>query len=170
MSDAVARLLAERMVYVGDLTESVARAVVAQLQALESDASRPATLVVNSKGGPLEPVLSVYQAMQQVSYPLATLAVGRAEYAAALLISAGAPGHRAARSEARFLLGPPVIDQAGLDFQAYLKAVQSYCETVNGLLARHSGQPVQRLAALSQATEFTPEEARQWGLIDRILP
>ena len=69
----------------------------------------------------------------------------------------------------RFVVGPPVIDMAGMDFQAYLKSVQSYCETVNGLLARHSGQSVQRLAAYSEATELSAQQALELGLIDRIL-
>lgn len=169
MSDALSKLLAERIVYVGDVTEAFARAVVAQLEALECDSTRPASLYINSKGGPLEAILSIYQATQKVSYPLATVVIGRVEYAAVVLAVAGTPGQRVARAEARFVVGPPVIDMAGMDFQAYLKSVQSYCETVNGLLARHSGQSVQRLAAYSEVTELSAQQALELGLIDRIL-
>ncbi|MBT9585050.1 ATP-dependent Clp protease proteolytic subunit [bacterium] len=169
MSDNLSKLLAERIIYAGDVTEPVAQAVVAQLQALACDPTRPASLYVNSKGGPLVAILSVYEAMQKVSYPLATVALGRVEYAAAVLVAAGAPGRRVAKAGTRFVVGPPVVDMAGMDFQAYLKAVQNHCETVNGLLARHTGQSVQRLAAYSEATELSAQEALQLGLIDRIL-
>lgn len=170
MSDVLVKLLKERIIYVGDLNEAMATAVAAQLQALATDPSRPASLYINSRGGPLPVVLRIYEAMSGLPYELATVAMGRVEYAANLLLAAGTPGKRAAASTARFLLGPPVVDQAGLDFQSYLKAVQTTCETVNGLLSRQTGQTVQRLAAFSQPTELTPAQALDLGLIDRILP
>lgn len=144
-------------------------AVVAQLKALECD-SRPATLTVRCSESSLPGVLAIYEAMQRAPYELATVALDKVEYSTVLLVAAGTPGKRAASAQSRFLLGPPVIDMAGMDFQAYLKAVQNHCETVNGLLARHSGQSLQRLAGFTQPTELSPTEARDLGLIDQILP
>ena len=169
MSDAIARLLKERIVYLGDINEAVADAVVAQLQALECNPSQPASLYLNSKGGPLSAALRIYEAMQKSAFEVATVVVGRADYAAAMLAAAGTPGRRASATQGRFLLGPPVIDGSGLDFQGYLKAVQHHCDTINPLLARHTGQSIQRLAGFSEPTELSAEEALQWGLIDRVL-
>lgn len=168
-SDVLVKLLKERIIYLGDLSDPMATAVIAQLQALAADPSRPASLYINSKGGPLAPVLKIHQVMAALPYELATVAMGRVDYAANILLAAGAPGKRAAAANARFLLGPPVIDQSGMDFQAYLRAVQATCETLNGLLSRHTGQTVQRLAAFSEPTELTPAQALELGLIDRVL-
>ena len=124
----MARLLKERIIYLGDgFTEEIATAVVMQLQALEGDSARPASLYINSRGGSLRATLAIYEAMQNVGYPLTTVALGRAEYAAALLVAAGPPGQRVAAADARFVLGPPIIDGSGMDFQAYLKSVQVNC-------------------------------------------
>lgn len=169
VSDALARLLQDRIVYLGGLSQPMVSAVVAQLKALECD-SRPATLTVRCSESLLPGVLAVYEAMQSVPYELATVALGKVEYATTLLVAAGTPGKRAASASSSFLLGPPVIEMGGMDFQAYLKAVQSHCETLNGLLARHTGQSLQRLAGFTQPTELSPAEARELGLIDMILP
>ncbi len=161
------KLLQERIVYLGDdFNQEIATVVVMQLQALAVDL-RPASLYVNSNGGSLSAALAIYEAMQDLTYPLATVALGRAEYAAALLVAAGTPGHRLAVPEARFVLGPPTVDGSGLDFQAYLKAVQVSCDTLTGLMAIHTGQHPQTLA---QPAQLSADEALRLGLIDRILP
>jgi len=163
----LSRLLKERIIYLGDdFTPDIATAVVAQLQALQVD-PRPASLYVNSGGGSLPAALAIYEAMQNLNYPLTTVALGRAEFAAAMLVAAGTPGQRVAASDARFVLGPPTVDGAGMDFQAYLKAVQVTCETLTGLLAIHTGQTPQ---LLSQPAQLNAQEALRLGLIDRVLP
>ncbi|MBX3167481.1 MAG: ATP-dependent Clp protease proteolytic subunit [Candidatus Eremiobacteraeota bacterium] len=165
----LAKLLKERILYVADpLSDEAALLVAAQLKALEADPS-PATLYLTGKGGPTSAVMAIYEAMRGTSFALRTVAMGRVEGWAALLVSAGEPGARCAAPAAHFVVGPPEVDGAGMDFQAYLQRVRSVCETFNKMLAHHTGQSLETIAAIKQPRHLSGQEAIAFGLIDAIL-
>ena len=166
----MAKLLRERIVYVPDrITDEVALLVSSQLKALEQAPDEPASLYVTGKGGPTSAVIAIYEAMRATSFALRTVAMGRVEGWAALLIAAGEPGARCAGPTAHFVVGPPEVDGEGMDFQAYLQRVRSVCETFNKMLAFHTGQSPESIAAIKQPRHLTGQEAIQFGLIDAIL-
>ncbi|MFN8611070.1 MAG: ATP-dependent Clp protease proteolytic subunit [Vulcanimicrobiota bacterium] len=173
MSDQAAQMMAkmlkERIVYVADpITDGVAQLVTAQLQALEN-APEPATLYLTGKGGPTSAVIAVYEAMRATSYALRTVAMGRVEGWAALLVAAGEPGARCAGPTAQFVIGPPLVDGEGMDFQAYMQRVRGVSETFSKMLAFHTGQSAESIAAIKQPRLLSGQEAIQFGLIDAIL-
>lgn len=165
----MAKLLKERIVYVPDpITDGVAQLVIAQLQALEND-SEPASMYLTGKGGPTSAVIAIYEAMRGTSFALRTVAMGRVEGWAALLVSAGEPGARCAGPSAHFVIGPPEVDGDGMDFQAYLQRVRSVGDTFCKMLAFHTGQSPDSIAAIKQPRHLSGKEAIQFGLIDAIL-
>lgn len=174
MSDQPAQLLAkllqERIVYVADpITDGVAQLVLSQLDALQADLDSPVTMYLTGKGGPVSCVLAIYEAMLTVDYPIHTVAMGRVESWAALLVAAGTPGQRCAAPAAQFSIGPPEVDGQGMDFQAYLKRVSNLCETYNRLLAKHTGKTPEAIGAISQSLQMSGSEAKDFGLIDKLL-
>lgn len=165
----MAKLLRERIVYVPDrITDEVALLVASQLKALEQD-PEPATLYVTGKGGPTSAVIAIYEAMRATSFALRTVAMGRVEGWAALLIAAGEPGARCAGPTAHFVVGPPEVDGEGMDFQAYLQRVRSVTDTFCKMLAFHTGQSPETIAAIKQPRHLNGQEAIQFGLIDAVL-
>ena len=165
----MAKLLRERIVYLPDrLSDEVALLVASQLKALEHS-PEPATLYVTGKGGPTSAVIAVYEAMRDTTFALRTVAMGRVEGWAALLVSAGEPGARCAGPSAHFVIGPPEVDGAGMDFQGYMQRVKSVSETFSKMLGFHTGQSPESIAAIKQPRHLNGREAIQFGLIDEIL-
>ncbi|MBN9420170.1 MAG: ATP-dependent Clp protease proteolytic subunit [Candidatus Eremiobacteraeota bacterium] len=165
----LARLLKDRIVYVADpISDEVALLVSAQLKALESSPS-PVTLYLTGKGGPTSAVIAIYEAMRSTSYAIRTVAMGRIEGWAALLVAAGEPGARCAAPAAHFVIGPPEVDGAGMDFQAYMARNRSVCETFNQMMAHHTGQSADAIGAIKQPRHLSGQEAIQFGIIDAIL-
>jgi len=166
----LAKLLKERIVYVADpINDGVAQLVLSQLDALQEDLDSPVTMYLTGKGGPISCVLAIYEAMLTVDYPINTVAMGRVEGWAALLVAAGTPGQRCAAPAAHFVLAPPEADGQGMDFQAYLKRVSSLCETFNRLVAKHTGKTPEAIGAITQPLQLSGSEAISFGLIDKIL-
>lgn len=173
MSDQAAQMMAkmlkERIVYVPDpITDGAAQLVTAQLQALEND-TEPASLYLTGKGGPTSAIIAIYEAMRATSYAVRTVALGRVEGWAALLVAAGQPGARCAGPTAQFVVGPPEVDGEGMDFQAYLQRVRSVTDTFCKMLAFHTGQSPESIAAIKQPRHLSGQEAIEFGLIDAVL-
>lgn len=165
----LAKLLKDRIVYVADpITDQVAMLVAAQLQALENDPS-PITMYLSGKGGPTSAIIAIYEAMRSTSYAIRTVAMGRIEGWAALLVAAGEPGARCAGPAAHFVIGPPEVDGAGMDFQAYMQRMRSVCDTFNKMMAHHTGQSPDAIGAIKQPRHLSAQEAIQFGLIDAVL-
>lgn len=165
----MAKLLQERIVYVGgDITPTLAQAVIAQLTALQqADSERPITLAVDSPGGSFPATLTILQCIQNLSLEVGTLVLKRADYAAALLVGAGARGKRVARPEAQMTIGPPPFANTGQDFQAYLQAMRVHTETFQEALASVSGQSLARIQAIAEPLTLGVQQAMEFGLLDR---
>jgi ATP-dependent Clp protease protease subunit len=173
--DVYSNLLAERIVYLGTaIDDGVANAVIAQLLHLESaDPDRAVNLYINSPGGELPATFAIYDAMQYVLAPIATTVIGQAGANAALLLAAGSPGRRALLPHSRVLLHQPGARGQGPIPDLILAADEVIRQRgeAEEILARHTGQTVERLRADTDRDRiFTPQAAVDYGLADMVLP
>ena len=172
VADIYSRLLADRIVFIGTpIDDGVANVVVAQL--LHLAAVQPAQdihLYVNSPGGSFTAMMAIYDTMQFVAPDVATLCVGQAASSSAILLAAGAPGKRAVLEHARVLLHQPHTElsrgsMSDLALEAAeLERVRSEAE---GLLARHTGRPVEQVRAdTDRALVLAGAAAVEYGVAD----
>lgn len=172
--DVYSHLLTERIVYLGTaLDAGVANALIAQLLHLEADApDRDIQLYINCEGGDPSAMLAVYDTMRYIRPQVATSCVGQAVAVGAVLLAAGAPGKRAALPHARVVLHQPVAQGRGAIPDLILAAdeVVRIRSEMEGILAEHSGQSVERLRADTDHDRvFTATGAREYGLIDQVI-
>jgi ATP-dependent Clp protease protease subunit len=172
--DIYSRLLKDRIVFIGqEIDDHVANIVIAQLLFLESeDPDKDIYLYINSPGGIVTAGLAIYDTMQYVKCPVSTICVGQASSMAAVLLSAGGEGKRIALPNARIMIHQPLGGAQGqatdIDIQA--KEILRVRETINGILARHSGQTIDKIAQDTDRDFFmSAAEAKDYGIIDRII-
>lgn len=168
------RLLKDRIIFLGwPITDDLASIVVAQLLFLESeDAEKDIYLYINSPGGYVHSGLAIYDTMQYVKCPITTICIGQAASLAALLVAAGTPGKRMALPHARMLLHQPLGSFSGqaadVDIQA--REILFLKKQITELMAKHSGQDIERIARDSDRDFFLgAEQAREYGLIDSVI-
>ncbi|MFI6675396.1 ClpP family protease [Kribbella sp. NPDC050470] len=172
--DVYSHLLSERIIYLGTaLDAGVANALIAQLLHLEADRpEQEINLYINCEGGDMTAMLALYDTMQYIQAPIATLCVGQAISAGAVLLSAGAPGRRAVLPHARVVLHQPAARGQGTIPDLILQAdevvrVRSQVETI---LAEHTGQTIERLRHDTDRDHvLTAEGAREYGLVDQVI-
>jgi ATP-dependent Clp protease, protease subunit len=172
--DIYSRLLRERIVFLGQpVDDDVANILVAQLLHLEADdPEKDISLYVNSPGGSSTALLAIYDAMQFVRPDVATYCVGQAASAAAVILAAGAAGKRFALPYARILMHQPRggIEGQSADLEIHATEIIRLRRLVDGILAQHTGQPVERIASdTDRDFILTAEEARAYGAIDHVL-
>ena len=172
--DIYSRLLSDRIVYIGtEIDDGVANVVIAQLLHLESESpDTPINLYLNSPGGSVTAMLAVYDTMQFVRSPVATTCVGQAASSAAVLLAGGAPGSRTVLPHARVVLHQPSGGGQGAlpDLAIQAKEIVRMRAEMEGILARHTGQSVERLREdTDRDLLFSAEEAVGYGLVDAIL-
>jgi ATP-dependent Clp protease, protease subunit len=171
--DIYSRLLKDRIVFlVGPVDDNVANLVVAQLLFLESEnPDKDINLYINSPGGSVTAGMSVYDTMQFVRCDVSTMCVGQAASMGAFLLAAGAPGKRFALPNSRMMLHQPSGGSRGAaaDIEIQAREILLMRERLNKVLAEHTGQTVQRIAEDTERDFWmNPEEARDYGLIDRV--
>ena len=172
--DIYSRLLRERIILLGTpIDDHVASLITAQLLFLESEnPEKEISMYINSPGGSVTSGLAIYDTMQYVSAPVATLCMGQAASMAAVLLAAGAPGMRYALPNSRILIHQPMGGAQGqatdIDIQA--REILRLKADLNRLLAEHTGQ---KLAKVSKDTDrdyfMSANEAKEYGIIDRLL-
>ncbi len=172
--DIFSRLLKERIIFVsGPVNDSMATLVVAQLLFLESEnPKKEISMYINSPGGAVTSGLSIYDTMQYVSPAVSTLAVGQAASMGSLLLAAGAQDMRFALPNSRIMLHQPSGGFQGqaADVSIHAKEILELNERLNRIYAKHTGQTAKRVAAALDRDNFmTPQEARDWGIVDRIV-
>ena len=172
--DLFSRLLNDRIVFLGSpIDDAVANVVVAQLLFLESeDPDRDVMMYVNSPGGEVSAGLAIYDTMQAIRCDVATFCLGQAASMASLLLAAGAPGKRTALPHARVMIHQPQAGMRGqvTDIEIHAREILKARDTLNGLYARHTGRPVEKIARDTERDNFmSAAEARDYGLIDHIL-
>ncbi len=172
--DIYSRLLKDRIILLSSpVNDDVASLICAQLLFLESEnPEKEIYLYINSPGGEVTAGLAIYDTMQYVSSPVATLCMGQAASMGALLLAAGEPGMRYALPNSRIMIHQPAGGARGqatdIDIQA--REILRMKECLNDILARHTGQPLKKIVGHTDRDHFmAPEDARKFGIIDRIL-
>ena len=172
--DIYSRLLKDRIVFLGAAIDTpLANLITAQLLYLEAeDPDRDIELYINSPGGETSAGLAIYDTVQFVKPPVRTLCVGLAACAAALLLAAGAPGKRHALPNARIMIHQPwgqIGQGQAVDLGIQAKEFLRTKWLMEEILARHTGQPVDRIHQDTDRDYYMdPEEARAYGMIDAI--
>ncbi len=172
--DIYSRLLKERIVFLGtSIDDMVANIIIAQLLFLESeDPSQDIYLYVNSPGGYITSGLAIYDTMQYVKAPVVTMCIGQAASMGAVLLAGGAKGKRYALPHSRILIHQPLGGAQGqatdIDIQA--REILRVREEINNIFTKHTGQPVEKIAADTERDFFmTAEQALDYGIIDKIV-
>ena len=172
--DIYSRLLRERIIFLGTgIDDQVADAMVAQLLFLEAeDPEKDIQIYVNSPGGSVTAGLAIYDTMQQVAPDVVTICYGLAASMGAFLLSGGTKGKRLALPNARIMIHQPLGGAQGqaVDIEIQAKEILYLKDTLNGLMAEHTGQPLEKIAEDTDRDYFlSPAEAVQYGLIDRVV-
>ena len=171
--DIYSRLLRERIIFVnGQIEDTMAALVCAQLLFLEAEnPKREIYLYINSPGGVMTSAFAMYDTMQFIRSPVGTLCMGMAMSAGSFLLMAGAPGMRASLPNASVMLHQPSGGYQGQVTDIMLHAQESVRikRRSNTLYAQHCGRTYDEVeAALERDNFMTPEQARDWGLIDHV--
>lgn len=172
--DIYSRLLKERVVFlVGPVDDHVANVIVAQFLFLESEnPDKDIHLYINSPGGSVTAGMAIYDTMQFVKPAVNTLCVGQAASMGALLLCAGAAGKRFCLPNSRVMIHQPLGGFSGQasDFEIHSREILKMRDRLNQILAHHSGQSVEKVAADTDRDNFMgAEEAKTYGIIDAVL-
>jgi len=172
--DIYSLLLKERIIFVGmPISDQVANLVVAQLLYLEhEDPDKPITMYINCPGGVIYHGLAIYDTMQQVRTPVSTTAVGVTASMGTVLLAAGTKGYRYALPHATVHMHPAGGTAQGYapDVEIQFKELKRVEDLLHELLARHTGQTVEQIAADFDRDRFmTAQEAVEYGLVDQVI-
>jgi ATP-dependent Clp protease protease subunit len=172
--DVYSRLLSERIVFLGtEIDDGVANVVMAQLLHLESSGSdQDISLYINSPGGSFAALTAIYDTMQFVRPDVATICLGQASSAAAVLLAAGAPGKRSVLPHAKVSLHQPSSQARGTlpDLAVQAKEVAKVRAEMDEILSRHTGHPAAKIRRdTDRSKTFTAQEAIEYGLIDNVV-
>lgn len=172
--DIYSRLLRDNIIFVGsEITDELANTIIAQMLYLEAEnPEKEISLYINSPGGSITAGIAIYDTMQFIRSEVVTICVGQAASMAAVLLAAGRKGKRYSLPNSRIILHQPF---GGFRGQASDIAIQAremlrIREQINEILARHTQQPKEKIQAdIERDFIMTPEEALQYGLIDRVI-
>jgi ATP-dependent Clp protease protease subunit len=172
--DIYSRLLKERVVFlVGPVNEVTANLIVAQLLFLESEnPDKDISFYINSPGGSVSAGLAIYDTMQFVKPDVSTLCVGQAASMGALLLTAGAKNKRFCLPNSRVMIHQPMGGFQGQasDIEIHAKEILYLKQKLNEMLARHTGQPIERIERDTDRDNFLSAEAAvEYGLVDKVL-
>jgi len=169
--DIYSRLLRDRVIFLGnEIHDEVANVVVAQLLFLEADdPDKDIHLYINSPGGSITAGLAIYDTMQFIRSDVHTTCIGQAASMGAWLLAAGAPGKRSALTNARVMIHQPMGGARGqasdIDIQA--QEIIKLRQTMNEILAEHTGQDVSRIATDTERDYYmSASEAKDYGIVD----
>ena len=172
--DIFSRLLNDRIVFLGEeVNATTASLVVAQLLYLESqDPDKDIQFYINSPGGSVTDGMAIYDTMQYIKCDVSTICVGMAASMGAFLLSAGAKGKRLALPNAEIMIHQPSAGTQGqiTDMAIHLQRLETIKKRMNQILADNTGKSVEQVTADCERDNFmTAEEAKEYGLIDRII-
>ena len=172
--DIYSRLLKDRIIFLGGgIDDHVANLIIAQMLFLESeDAEKDIHLYINSPGGVVTAGLAIYDTMQYLKAPVSTICVGQAASMGALLLAAGTAGKRYALPHARIMIHQPLGGFQGqaTDISIHAQEILRLKETLNGIMADHSGKDISQLSSDTERDFFMGSEAaKEYGIIDDIV-
>jgi len=172
--DIYSRLLKDRIVFLGTpIDDYMANAVIAQLLFLEADdPAKDISLYINSPGGLVTAGLAVYDTMQYIQPSVSTICIGQAASMGAVLLCAGAPGKRYTLPNSRVMIHQPLGGFQGqaTDVEIHAKEILKTRETLNNIIAKHTGQKVKTIERDTERDNFmSAEEAVAYGLVDSVV-
>jgi ATP-dependent Clp protease protease subunit len=172
--DIYSRLLKDRIIFMGEqVVDGMANTVIAQMLFLESeDPDKDINVYVNSPGGSVTAGLAIYDTMQYIKPQVATICMGQTTSMAALLLAAGAKGKRYALPHSRIMIHQPLGGAQGqaTDIDIHAREILKIRDTLNQILAKHTGQPIEKVSKDTERDFFmNAEEAKEYGIIDRII-
>ncbi len=169
------KMFEERIIFLGiQIDDASANDVMAQLLTLESaDPDRDIVMYINSPGGSFTAMTAIYDTMQFVRPDISTVCLGQAASAAAVLLAAGSPGKRMALPNSRIIIHQPATEGGyaqGSDIEIQAKEILRMRTQLEDLLAKHSGQAVEKVRRDIDRDKFlTAADAQEYGLIDQVL-
>ena len=172
--DIYSRLLKDRIVFIGTpIDDMIANLVIAQLLFLEAeDPDRDIWIYINSPGGVVSAGLAIYDTMQFIKPDVATYCMGQAASMGAVLLAGGAKGKRSALPNSRVMIHQPLGGTQGQasDIEIYTREMLKTREVLNGILARHTGQPLERIERDTDRNFFmSADESRDYGIVDTVI-
>ena len=172
--DIYSRLLGERIVFLGgQVDEEIANLIVAQLIHLESDdPEKDVSLYINSPGGSVTALLAIYDTMQYIKPDVATICMGQAASAAAVLLAAGTKGKRYGLPHSRVLIHQPSGGAEGqsVDIEIQAREILRMRRMLDEILAAHTGQDVDKVGRdTDRDFIMTAEQAKDYGIIDEVI-
>ncbi|MCS7203391.1 MAG: ATP-dependent Clp endopeptidase proteolytic subunit ClpP [Thermodesulfovibrio sp.] len=172
--DIYSRLLKDRIIFIGtEINDQVANVVIAQLLFLQTeDPDKDIHVYINSPGGMVSSGLAIYDTMQYVKPDIATYCVGQASSMACILLAAGTKGKRFALPHSRVMIHQPIggfYGQAS-DVEIHAREILKMKDLLNRILAKHTGQPIERIQKDTERDFFmSAEEAKEYGIIDEVI-
>lgn len=172
--DIYSRLLKDRIVFIGGPVEDhVANLVIAQFLFLEAeDPEKDIHFYINSPGGVVTAGMAIYDTMQYIRPDVSTICLGQAASMGAFLLAAGTAGKRFALPQARILIHQPLggIQGQATDIDIHAREILRTRQTLNELLAKHTGQPLEKVETDTERDKFmSADEAREYGIIDEVI-
>ncbi len=172
--DIYSRLLKDRIIFIGGpIDDDVANLVIAQMLFLQGeDPDKDINLYINSPGGVVTSGLAIYDTMQYIKPDVATTCIGMAASMGALLLAAGAKGKRYALPYSRVMIHQPLGGAQGqaTDIEIQAREIVKLREITQQILAKHTGQPIEKIAADTDRNFFmSAEEAKAYGIVDEIF-
>lgn len=172
--DIFSLLLKERIIMLGTpINDQIANLIVAQLLFLaREDSSKPISMYINSPGGQVYSGMAIYDTMQQIECPVSTVAVGFTASFGTVLLTAGAKGMRYALPNATIHMHQPLGGAQGQasDIEIQAREILRLRTSLNGILAKHTGQPIERIEEDTDRDIYMDaEQAMKYGLIDKVL-
>lgn len=172
--DIFSRLLKDRIIFLGtEVNDDVANIIIAQMLFLEGeDPDREITLYINSPGGVITAGLAIYDTMQFVRCPVATVCLGQAASMAAWLLAAGTKGRRKALPNSRVMIHQPLGGFRGqaTDIEIHAKEILHLRQRMNEIMERHTGQPASKIKDDTERDRYlSAAEAKEYGIIDDVI-
>jgi ATP-dependent Clp protease protease subunit len=172
--DIYSRLLKDRIIFIGTpIDDMVANLVIAQMLFLEAeDPERDIWLYIHSPGGVVTAGLAIYDTMQFIRPPVATICMGQAASAAALLLASGTKGKRSALPNSRIMIHQPLGGTQGqaTDIQIYTAEMLKMKQQLEEILVHHTGQTPEKILEDTDRNYFmSAEEAKDYGIVDEVI-
>jgi len=172
--DIYSRLLKDRIVFIGSpIDDDVANLVIAQLLFLEAeDPDKDINIYINSPGGVVTAGMAIYDTMQFIKPNVSTVCLGQAASMAAILLAGGTEGKRTALPNARILIHQPMGGARGqaTDIKIQAEEIIRLREHLNNILAKHTGQPLERISTDTERDYYmSSEQAKTYGIIDQVV-
>lgn len=172
--DIYSRLLKDRIIFIGtEINDQIANVVIAQLLFLQTeDPDKDIHVYINSPGGMVSSGLAIYDTMQYVKPDIATYCIGQASSMACVLLAAGTKGKRFALPHSRVMIHQPIGGFYGqaTDVEIHAREILKMKEILNGILSKHTGQPIEKIQKDTERDFFmSAEEAKQYGIVDEVI-